>query len=336
MAVWATPDKVAFATPVAVMIEMLGIEPPAAGPGPFALGADGALEDLVRDAGFTDVVAGTALAVYETASAEACTQWVRDVAPPITELIADQPALSPAGGLGPRHAMRGHPSEAPTAPSGSRAPPSGSAHGYRPEPPLQNDGHVVLAEFEASGGLGDDALMARFAHAFGPHTPDATYVTHSFPEQLAVLGEVQMNYVAVGDPSKPALLLIPGQSESWWGYEGALPLLAEHFQALRCRPPRPGALEPNARSLHARQHGQRPRPLHRHRHRPAVLVSGLSSGGVLSAWLSAYAKPGQVLAAHYEDPPLFASETNPATGQGIRQAIGAMFELWSSYLGPQW
>jgi ubiquinone/menaquinone biosynthesis C-methylase UbiE len=92
VAVWATPDKVAFATPVAVMIETLGIEPPAAGPGTFALGADRALENLVRDAGFTDVVAGTALAVYETASAEACTQWVRDVAPPITELIADQPA----------------------------------------------------------------------------------------------------------------------------------------------------------------------------------------------------------------------------------------------------
>jgi hypothetical protein len=33
-------------------------------------------------------------------------------------------------------------------------------------------------------------------------------------------------------------------------------------------------------------------------------VSGLSSGGVLSAWLSAYAKPGQVVAALYEDPPV--------------------------------
>jgi ubiquinone/menaquinone biosynthesis C-methylase UbiE len=91
VAVWATPDKVAFATPVVVMVEMLGVEPPAAGPGPFALGADGALEELVRDAGFTDVVAGTALAVYVTVSAEACTEWIRDVAPPITELIADQP-----------------------------------------------------------------------------------------------------------------------------------------------------------------------------------------------------------------------------------------------------
>lgn len=91
VAVWATPDKVAFSTPVTVMIETLGIEPPAAGPGPFALGAQGALEDLVRDAGFTDVVARTALAVYKTDSAEACTEWLRDVAAPITELIADQP-----------------------------------------------------------------------------------------------------------------------------------------------------------------------------------------------------------------------------------------------------
>jgi ubiquinone/menaquinone biosynthesis C-methylase UbiE len=92
VAVWATPDRVAFATPVAVMIETLGLEPPAAGPGPFALGAEGALEGLVRDAGFTDVVAATALAVYETASAQACTEWIRDVAPPISELIANQPA----------------------------------------------------------------------------------------------------------------------------------------------------------------------------------------------------------------------------------------------------
>jgi hypothetical protein len=65
-------------------------------------------------------------------------------------------------------------------------------------------------------------------------------------------------------------------------------------------------------------------------------VSGLSSGGVLSAWLSAYAKPGQVIAALFEDPPLFASELRPAMGPGIRQCIGPMFDLWSTYLGDQW
>ena len=69
--------------------------------------------------------------------------------------------------------------------------------------------------------------------------------------------------------------------------------------------------------------------------RPTI-VSGLSSGGVLSAWLSAYAPPGLVRAAHYEDPPLFASETNPAYGHSIRQSIGPMFAMWSKYLGDQW
>jgi hypothetical protein len=92
VAVWATPDKVAFATPVAVMAAMGVIEPPRPGPGPFALGADGMLETLVRDGGFVDVAAGTAVAEYEIATAEACTQWLRDVAPPITELVGSLPA----------------------------------------------------------------------------------------------------------------------------------------------------------------------------------------------------------------------------------------------------
>ena len=70
--------------------------------------------------------------------------------------------------------------------------------------------------------------------------------------------------------------------------------------------------------------------------RRPTIVSGLSSGGVLSAWLSAYAKPGQVIAALYEDPPLFASEVQPGCGPGIRQGIGAMFDLWSTFLGDQW
>ena len=73
--------------------------------------------------------------------------------------------------------------------------------------------------------------MSRFANVFVPHAPAATYVTHAFPEQLCDTGEVRMNYTVAGAPDKPALLLIPGQTESWWGYEQALPLLAEHFQA---------------------------------------------------------------------------------------------------------
>jgi len=92
VAVWGTPDKVAFSAPVPVIVEALGIEPPSGGPGPFALGEPGALEDLVRRAGFAEVLAGTAVAVYELADREACTRWLRDCAPPISELVASQPA----------------------------------------------------------------------------------------------------------------------------------------------------------------------------------------------------------------------------------------------------
>jgi pimeloyl-ACP methyl ester carboxylesterase len=178
--------------------------------------------------------------------------------------------------------------------------------------------------------------MAGYRGRFGPHNPDETYIPHGFDEHLANLGEVQMNYVTVGDASKPALLLIPGQTESWWGYEGALPLLAEHFDAFAVdlrgqgrstRTPGRYTLDNMGNDLVRFMDVVIGRP---------TFVSGLSSGGVLTAWLSAYAKPGQVIAAHYEDPPLFASEVQPATGPGLRQGIGAVFHLWSTYLGNQW
>src|SRR6516162_10793059 len=171
---------------------------------------------------------------------------------------------------------------------------------------------------------------------YGPHAPDDTYVEHAYPEQLVDLGEVQLNHATAGDPSNRALLLIPGQTESWWGYEAAMPRLAERFQVF--------AVDLRGQGRSTRTSGRYTldnmgndlvRFLDRVIERPAI-VSGLSSGGVLAAWLSAYAKPGQVLAAFYEDPPLFASEVWPAVGPSIRQSIGPMFDLWSTYLGDQW
>ena len=145
-----------------------------------------------------------------------------------------------------------------------------------------------------------------------------------------------MNYATAGDVGSPALLLIPGQTESWWGYQAAMPQLAEHFevfavdlrgQGRSTRTPGRYTLDNIGNDLVRFIDVVIGRP---------TLVSGLSSGGVLSAWLSAYAKPGQIVAACYEDPPLFASEVRPATGPGIRQCIGPMFDLWSTYLGDQW
>jgi pimeloyl-ACP methyl ester carboxylesterase len=171
---------------------------------------------------------------------------------------------------------------------------------------------------------------------YGPDHPEATYVAHAHPEERFDTGEVQLNHVCVGDADRPALLLIPGQSESWWGYEDALPRLAEHFQCFAVdlrgqgrstRTPGRYTLDNMGNDLVRFIQGRIGRP---------TIVSGLSSGGVLSCWLSAYAPPGLVVACHYEDPPLFSSETNPACGPSIRQGIGDMFRLWNAFLGDQW
>jgi len=163
-----------------------------------------------------------------------------------------------------------------------------------------------------------------------------TFVPHGFEEHTADLGEVRMNYVVAGAPGHPALLLIPGQTESWWGYEKALPLLAGHFQAyaVDLRGQGRSSWTPGRYTLD-NFGNDLVRFIDLVIGRP-TLVSGLSSGGVLSAWLSAYAKPGQVRGAVYEDPPLFAAETEPACGPSIRQGMGPVFAVWSKWLGDQW
>lgn len=163
------------------------------------------------------------------------------------------------------------------------------------------------------------------------------YTAHAFPEQRVDLGEIRMNYAVAGAEGNPALVLIPGQTESWWGYEAAMPLLAERFQvyAVDLRGQGRSTWTPGRYSLDLFGNDL-VRFLDRVVGRPAV-VSGLSSGGVLATWLAAYAAPGQVRAAVLEDPPLFASETNPAVGPSIRQGVaGPMFRQMVKWLGPQW
>ena len=171
---------------------------------------------------------------------------------------------------------------------------------------------------------------------YGPENPDITYIPHKYDEHLFDTGDAVINYAMTGSPDKPAIVLIPGQTESWWGYEEAMGMLSEHFQVF---------------AVDLRGQGRSSRTPGRYTFdnmgndlvkfitfvvaRP-VVVSGLSSGGVLAAWLSAYAPPGMIRGTHYEDPPLFACELNPAYGPSIRQAAGPFFELYSTYLGNQW
>ncbi len=171
---------------------------------------------------------------------------------------------------------------------------------------------------------------------YGPHNPDETYVPHKYGEQLFDTGEVLINYATAGKPSSPALLLIPGQTESWWGFEAVMDILKADFEifAVDLRGQGRSGRTPGRYTLD-NMGNDLVRVIQSVVGRPAI-VSGLSSGGVLSAWLSAYAPKGLVRAAHYEDPPLFASELSPSCGQSIKQGIGPMFAVFAKYLGDQW
>jgi pimeloyl-ACP methyl ester carboxylesterase len=173
-------------------------------------------------------------------------------------------------------------------------------------------------------------------YRFGPDYPAESYVRHAFLEQTIDTGEVTINYAVAGAPDKPALLLIPGQTESWWGYEQAMELLKEHFQAF--------AVDLRGQGRSSRTPGRYTldnfgndlvRFIGLAIKRP-VIISGLSSGGVIAAWLSAYATPGIIRCAHYEDPPLFSSAVDTSCGHTLRQTIGPIFGLMSKYLGDQW
>jgi pimeloyl-ACP methyl ester carboxylesterase len=168
-----------------------------------------------------------------------------------------------------------------------------------------------------------------------PYQP--TFVAHAYPEQAADLGEVAMNYVVAGAHKNPALLLIPGQTESWWGYEAAIKLLEPDFQvyAVDLRGQGRSTWTPGRYSLD-NMGNDLVRFLATVVGRP-VIAAGCSSGGVLAGWLAAYALPGQLRGALLEDPPLFSSELVPACGPGIRQtAISAIFERFVAHLGDQW
>ena len=167
--------------------------------------------------------------------------------------------------------------------------------------------------------------------------PESTFIKHDYEERRVDLGEVVMNYATAGTADKPALVLIPGQTESWWGFEKAMPLLAKNFQVF--------AVDLRGQGRSTRTPGRYTidnmandvaRFLAMVVKRPAI-VSGCSSGGVITSWLTAYAPPGALRGGHYEDPPLFSCELSPAVGPGMRQtAVSIAFERMSRFLGDQW
>jgi len=91
--VWGPQSTVQFSAAIPVIFADLQLPPPPPGrPGPFALADRDRLAVLVAGAGFRNVETGTVCAVFATETPEQFTEFIRDVAPPITNLVkAQQP-----------------------------------------------------------------------------------------------------------------------------------------------------------------------------------------------------------------------------------------------------
>jgi pimeloyl-ACP methyl ester carboxylesterase len=140
---------------------------------------------------------------------------------------------------------------------------------------------------------------------FNPFRLSVETIPEGFTEKKFDTGDVVLNYVE-GPDNGPPLLFIPGQMEFWQGYMPIMPHFSKNYHVF---------------VIDLRGHGKSTRTPGRYSYnicggdlklflekvvkKPAI-VSGLSSGAVLSLWLAANA-PQYVSVAISEDPPLFSS-----------------------------
>jgi enediyne biosynthesis protein CalE5 len=90
---WGTPDRVPMlGIPVMTVIQTLGVSPPPPGtPGPLSRPTPEAIGGLLEGGGFSDVEVDELEVVLNLDSPEDFTTFIRDIAPPITALIAQGP-----------------------------------------------------------------------------------------------------------------------------------------------------------------------------------------------------------------------------------------------------
>ena len=90
---WGSPDRVPFlAIPMRTAMQRLGVpSPPPGTPGPLSRPTPQALGGLLEAAGFSDVEVEEAEVTFEWQSPEEFTTFIREIAPPITAMIASHP-----------------------------------------------------------------------------------------------------------------------------------------------------------------------------------------------------------------------------------------------------
>jgi len=93
IASWGPPDRVPFlGLAVKTVMDRLGVAPPPPGtPGPMSRPTPEAIGGLLEGGGFSDVQVEEAEVTFEVASAEEYTTFVREIAPPITAMMASHP-----------------------------------------------------------------------------------------------------------------------------------------------------------------------------------------------------------------------------------------------------
>jgi pimeloyl-ACP methyl ester carboxylesterase len=149
------------------------------------------------------------------------------------------------------------------------------------------------------------AIILILAKTFNPFRPSVETIPKGFSEKKFDTGSVTLNYVE-GPDNGPSILFIPGQMEFWQGYKLVLPHFAKnyHVYAIDLRGHGKSTRTPGSYSYNII--GQDLKLFLQEIVKEPSIVSGLSSGAVLSLWLAANA-PKNVIAAISEDPPLFSS-----------------------------
>ena len=90
---WGPPEKVPFlAVPMGTAMQRLGVPPPPPGtPGPMSRPTREAIAGLLEGGGFADVEVEEANVSFELPSPEEFTQFMKEIAPPITAMVAGHP-----------------------------------------------------------------------------------------------------------------------------------------------------------------------------------------------------------------------------------------------------
>jgi SAM-dependent methyltransferase len=93
IASWATPDRVPMlAIPMQTVMQRLGVDPPPPGtPGPLSRPTPEAVGGLLEAGGFSDLEVEEAEVSLEWDSPEEFTVYVKEIAPPVTAMMASHP-----------------------------------------------------------------------------------------------------------------------------------------------------------------------------------------------------------------------------------------------------